>query len=135
MEASSYIFSTEVTVRDYECDIQGVVNNANYLHYLEHARHQFLLSKQIDFIELHEAGIDLVVIKIEIEYKFPLRSQDKFVISLNLERDGNVRLVFVQDIYRIPDGKLIARARVTGVSTKNGRPLPPHDIISKLGLE
>jgi acyl-CoA thioester hydrolase len=135
MESPEYIFSTELSVRDYECDIQGVVNNANYLHYLEHARHQFLLSNQIDFIALHEAGIDLVVIKIEIEYKFPLRSQDKFVIRLNLARDGNIRLVFIQDIYRIPDEKLIVRARVTGVSTKNGRPQPPGDIISKLGLE
>lgn len=130
-----YIYSTILSVRDYECDIQGVVNNANYLHYLEHARHQFLLSKEIDFIELHEAGIDLVVTKIEIEYKYPLRSQDQFIIRLRLEREGNVRLVFVQDIYRVADEKLIARARVTGVSTKNGRPLAPRDIISKLGLE
>ena len=135
MEASQYVFSTELEVRDYECDIQGVVNNANYLHYLEHARHVFLLSKQIDFIELHEAGIDLVVTKIEIEYKYPLRSQDKFVIRLNLKRDGNVRLVFIQDIYRIPDEKLIGRARVTGVATKNGKPCNPGDIFSKVGLE
>jgi len=135
MEASSYIFSTEVTVRDYECDIQGVVNNANYLHYLEHARHEFLVSKEINFTELHNAGIDLVVTKIEIEYKFPLRSRNRFIIKISLIRDGNVRLVFIQDIYRIPDEKLIARARVTGVATKNGRPMPPGDLISKLGLE
>ncbi len=135
MEESDYIFSTQLSVRDYECDIQGVVNNANYLHYLEHARHVFLLSKHIDFIELHEAGIDLVVTKIDIEYKFPLRSQDVFIIRLNLKRDGNVRLVFIQDIYRIPDEKLIARARVTGVATKNGKPCHPGDIFLKVGLE
>ena len=135
MEASGYIFSTEVTVRDYECDIQGVVNNANYLHYLEHARHEFLVSKEINFTELHNAGIDLVVTKIEIEYKFPLRSRDKFVIRLNLLREGNLRLVFIQDIYRLPDEKLIARARVTGVATRNGKPLHPGNLISRLGLE
>jgi len=135
MEEHQYIFSTELEVRDYECDIQGVVNNANYLHYLEHARHVFLLSKQIDFIELHEEGIDLVVTKIEIEYKYPLRSQDKFIIRINLKRDGNLRLVFIQDIYRVSDEKLIARARVTGVATKNGKPCHPGDIFSKVGLE
>jgi len=135
MEASGYIFSTEVTVRDYECDIQGVVNNANYLHYLEHARHEFLVSKEINFTELHNEGIDLVVTKVEIEYKFPLRSRDKFVIRLNLLREGNLRLVFIQDIYRLPDEKLIARARVTGVATRNGKPLPPGNLISRLGLE
>jgi len=135
MEASGYIFSTEVTVRDYECDIQGVVNNANYLHYLEHARHEFLVSKEINFTELHNEGIDLVVTKVEIEYKFPLRSRDKFVIRLNLLREGNLRLVFIQDIYRLPDEKLIARARVTGVATRNGKPLAPGNLISRLGLE
>ena len=31
-----YIFETRMEVRDYECDIQGIVNNANYLHYTEH---------------------------------------------------------------------------------------------------
>ena len=135
MEPSRYIFSTEFAVRDYECDIQGVVNNANYLHYLEHARHEFLVSKQISFTELHKEGIDLVVTKVEIEYKFPLHSRDKFVIRLNLIREGNVRLVFIQDIYRLPDEKLIARGRVTGVATRNGKPVPPGNLILKLGLQ
>jgi len=135
MEPSRYIFSTEFAVRDYECDIQGVVNNANYLHYLEHARHEFLVSKQISFIELHNEGIDLVVTKVEIEYKFPLQGRDKFVIRLNLIREGNIRLVFIQDIFRLPDEKLIACGRVTGVATKNGKPVPPGNLISKLGLQ
>jgi acyl-CoA thioester hydrolase len=135
MEPSRYIFSTEFAVRDYECDIQGVVNNANYLHYLEHARHEFLVSKQISFTELHKEGTDLVVTKVEIEYKFPLHSRDKFVIRLNLIREGNVRLVFIQDIYRLPDEKLIARGRVTGVATRNGKPVPPGNLILKLGLQ
>ncbi len=39
---SKYIFETKMEVRDYECDIEGIVNNANYLHYMEHTRHLFL---------------------------------------------------------------------------------------------
>jgi acyl-CoA thioester hydrolase len=130
-----YNGSVEFTVRDYECDIQGVVNNANYQHYLEHARHEFLVSKGISFSSLHEEGIDLVVTRVEIDYKYPLRSRDKFLVSVTLAREGNVRLVFIQDIIRIPDGKLIVKARVTGVATKKGRPTHPGDIIRRLGLE
>ena len=35
---AKYIYETEMEVRDYECDIEGIVNNANYLHYFEHTR-------------------------------------------------------------------------------------------------
>ena len=135
MAETCYSFSVDFTVRDYECDIQGVVNNANYLHYLEHARHVFLLSKDINFSQLHNEGLDLIVTRIEIDYKFPLRSFDKFVVRINLVKEGNARLVFNQDIYRLPDEKLIVKARVTGVATRKGRPVSPGDLIFKLGLK
>lgn len=80
--------SSEFIVRDYECDVQGVVNNANYLNFLEHARHEMLISKGIDFIKLHYEGIDLIVTKAEIEYKYPLRSLDKYVIKTSISRRG-----------------------------------------------
>jgi acyl-CoA thioester hydrolase len=135
MEESQYFYSSEFTVRDYECDIQGVVNNANYVHYLEHARHELLISKGISFSQLHEEGTDLIVTRVEIDYKYPLRSRDKFIIRVNIQREGNAKLVFIQDIFRLPDQKLIARAKVTGVATRNGRPVHPGNIIQKLGLE
>lgn len=134
MAIPDYNYSVTFEVRDYECDIQGVVNNANYLHFLEHARHVFLLSKDINFIQLHEEGLDLVVTRVEIDYKYPLRSCDKFIVCINLVREGNIRLVFVQDIYRLPDEKLIVKARVTGVATRKGKPVPPGDLTSRLGL-
>ena len=127
-------YGIEFIVRDYECDLQGVVNNANYQHYLEHARHEFLISKGINFVDLHHEGIDLIVTRVEIDYKYPLRSRDKFIVKINIQREGNARLLFVQDIYRIPDEKLIVQARVTGVATKNGRPVQPGKIVEQLGL-
>lgn len=128
------IYGLEFMVRDYECDLQGVVNNANYQHYLEHARHEFLISKGISFVDLHNEGIDLIVTRVEIDYKYPLRSRDRFIVNIVIEREGNARLVFVQEIYRLPDKKLIVKARVTGVATRNGRPVPPGKIVEQLGL-
>ena len=132
MDHKQYTFCLEFSVRDYECDLQGIVNNANYQHYLEHARHEFLVSRGISFSSLHEEGIDLIVTNVSIDYKFPLRSRDRFVVCLNLRREGNVRLVFDQEIYRLPDHKLIVKAAVTGAATKKGRPVSPAEIFDKL---
>lgn len=134
MSDEKAIYGLEFMVRDYECDLQGVVNNANYQHYLEHARHEFLISKGISFVDLHNEGIDLIVTRVEIDYKFPLRSRDRFIVNISIEREGNARLVFVQEISRLPDKKLIVKARVTGVATKNGRPVQPGKIVEQLGL-
>ena len=71
-----YQHELSLKVRDYECDLQGIVNNANYQHYLEHARHEFLLSRGISFAELHAKGIDAVVSSITMRFKTPLRSGD-----------------------------------------------------------
>lgn len=132
MEEPQNINTLEFIVRDYECDLQGVVNNANYQHYLEHARHEFLISRGISFIELHHEGIDLIVTRVEIDYKYPLRSRDRFIVKTFIKREGNVRLAFYQDIYRIPDNKLIVKAVVTGVSTRNGKPVSPEPLIEKM---
>ena len=127
-----YIFELEFLVRDYECDLLGVVNNAVYQHYLEHTRHEFMHSAGINFGKLCEEGIDPIVTRVEIDYKFPLRSRDKFVVRMNLRREGRLRFVFDQDIYREPDEKIILKAKVTGVCLQNGRPVVPDRVIGVL---
>lgn len=120
------VFETEMMVRDYECDLQGIVNNAVYQNYLEHARHEFLQSVGIDFAQLCADGIDAVVIRIEIDYKFPLRPRDEFIVKVGMHKKGRVRFVFDQAIYRKSDEKLIIEAQVIGVLTRNGRPIAPE---------
>ena len=120
MTPENYIFTHEMKVRDYECDLQGVVNNANYQHYMEHARHEFLETLGVNFGKLHEDGIDAMVAKITIEYKLPLRSGDKFVIGINLQRQG-AKIVFTQDLFRLSDGKLCTKGVVETICLENGR--------------
>lgn len=130
-----YLSSLEFSVRDYECDLQGVVNNANYQHYLEHARHEFLLSEGISFSQLHDEGTDLIITRVEIDYKYPLRSRDRFIIRTAVRREGYIRLVFIQDIFRLPDEKLIVRAKITGAATRDGKPSRPDEILRMLNLQ
>ena len=120
MNIDDYKFTHEMKVRDYECDLQGIVNNANYQHFMEHSRHEMLDSLGVNFGKLHEDGIDAMVAKITIEYKIPLRSGDKFVVGINLERKGP-KIIFYQDIYRLSDGKLCTKGEVDTICVENGR--------------
>ena len=113
------MFSIEMQVRDYELDAEGIVNNANYLHYLEHTRHQFCMKNGISFAEMQERGIVPVLNKVEIEYKTPLRSGDTFVSKLNLERKG-ARFVFRQDLFKT-DGTPVVKATVSCVCLSGGK--------------
>lgn len=122
------IHTLELTVRDYECDLQGIVNNAVYLNYMEHARHTHLLELGIDFAKLHREGIDLVVSRIEVDYKYSLTSGDRFQIASSMRREGALRVVFDQEIKKLPEGILVVRAKVTGVGVRNGRPVRVNDI-------
>ena len=115
-----YIYELKMKVRDYECDLQGIVNNANYQHYIEHTRHEFLTSTGISFAKLHAEGIDPVVARLSMAFKTPLKSGDEFISKLYLKKEG-IKYVFYQDIFRLPDNKLVIKSTVETVSLINGR--------------
>lgn len=131
---TDYRFRLEMKVRDYECDMQGIVNNAVYQNYLEHCRHEFLLSLGIDFNRLTREKVFLVVVRAELGYKTPLRSGDAFWIGLNLERVSPIRFVFLQDIFRYPDQRPVLTARTTGTAlNEKGRPFLPAALENLFG--
>lgn len=114
------MFEMEFGVRDYELDYEGIVNNAVYLHYLEHTRHCFSRQCGVDFAALHREGIDPVLSRAEIDYRCPLRSGDTVVSRLSLVREG-ARFVFRQQINRKSDGNLVVTARIVVACLENGR--------------
>lgn len=115
-----YIFELTMKVRDYECDLQGVVNNSNYQRYMEHTRHEFLESLGENFGVMHEKGVDAFVSRVDIQFKHSLRSGDSYTSCLNIAKEGP-RLAFYQDIYRVSDGILAARGKVETVVVEQGK--------------
>ncbi len=118
MDTKEYAFVLEMEVRDYEIDYQGIVNNANYLHYMEHTRHEFCRRAGLTFGEMHRHGIDPVLAKLEIEYRHPLHIGDSFVSCLNISRRGP-KFCFHQDIY-LKDGTPVIKALATIACIENG---------------
>lgn len=117
---NQFAYELEMKVRDYECDIQGIVNNANYLHYLEYTRHEFLESLGLSFSRLHAEGVDAVVSSIQIKYKNPLAGGDEFFSCMNIRREG-VKLLFLQEIQKKENNVLCCQAEVAVVVLIRGR--------------
>jgi len=113
-----YVFTLEIAVRDYELDAEGIVNNANYLHYMEHTRHAFCRKHGVP---VGDMGVVPVVSSLHVDYKTPLRSGDVALSSLWVERRG-VRFVFHQDLHIQATGALAATAVVTVVCLEDGKP-------------
>lgn len=134
MDTTDNALELEFKVRDYECDMDHVVNNAVYLNYLEHARHEFLAGLGIRFGELARQGVSLVVTRIEIDFKASLVSGDTFYVRTSLGRKGRIRLKFNQDIYRKADQRHMLSAVVTGTAlNERGRPQIPAELDRALG--
>lgn len=129
-----YIYELEFKVRDYECDLQGIVNNSVYQNYIEHTRHEFLLENNVSFDSLHQQGIDAVVARIEMAFKNSLRSGDVFISKLYVKKEG-VKYVFYQIINRKSDNKLCLKAKVDTVVVINGKlsaSLPEFDALVEI---
>lgn len=120
------IFEYQMKVRDYECDVQGHVNNANYQHYFEVTRHEFLEQVGLNFYQLHLQGIDAVVARVDIRYKVPLIGMDEFACTVTRIERQNVKYIFHQEIFRLRDNTLCAKAKIEVVNLVNGKLSKPE---------
>lgn len=118
------MYKLYLRVRDYECDLQKVVNNSVYQNYLEHARHEFLLEKGVDFAALAEMGINLMVVRVELDYKRPLTSQDDFYVTVKMQKISRIKYAFIQNIYHKKNDQLMVSGITIGVAVNvKGRPM------------
>lgn len=117
-EQQPYDFELTMKVRDYEVDSEGIVNNAVYLHYLEHTRHEFCSRAGFSFREMHSQGIDPVLSRVEIDYRTPLGLGEEMISKLRIHRKG-ARFIFDQDIYNM-QGEIVVTAKVTVVCLEHG---------------
>jgi len=126
------MFKTFFDVRDYECDIEGIVNNSVYLNYMEHARHKYIKNIGIDFAKLAMDGLHLVVTRAEIDYLGSLKSGDSFYVTVEMKRETRLKMSFLHTVCRCSDHKVMCSGKVFGVGlNKKGRP----ERLEKFGIK
>ncbi len=122
------MFSVEINVRDYECDQQDIVNNAVYLNYLQHARHEFGRAVGLDWLALNKQGIYLMIRRAELDYLASLRPGDRVRVTAKPSRKGKFRFFFEQEILLLPEEKPIIRALMSVACVVNGKPAAPAEL-------
>ncbi|MEV5872968.1 acyl-CoA thioesterase [Streptomyces sp. NPDC052101] len=105
-------FSVRVTVRGYETDAQGHLNQAVYLNYAEHARWSLLQAAGISQARLMGRGIGPVALETTIRFRRELLAGDEVDVTCEFEWGGGRTFRIVQRI-RKTDGTLAAE--VSGV--------------------
>lgn len=111
-------------VRDYEIDFQGIVNNAVYFQYLDHARAVCLNEMNINIKDYAQKGINLVLVKTELAFKKPLQFNDKFYVVTNLSRVSRLKFLVEQKIY-FEESQLLsleATSLVACLNASTGKP-------------
>ena len=98
------------TINYYETDKMGIVHHANYLHYLEESRINFLDSNSLSYALLESKGIYSPTSKISISYKKPVTYGDVIEVKTYLAEVSPVRFVFNYVIKNQKTGEVVAEA-------------------------
>ncbi|MBN9288192.1 MAG: hypothetical protein BGO43_08420 [Gammaproteobacteria bacterium 39-13] len=123
-------FSLLLKVRDYECDMQGIVNNSVYMNYLEHARHEYLDSIGLNFKKLTDDGVYLIAIKAELDYKKSLTPGEHFVVTCRLLPESRFKIKFLQEIYNERKEKVLTGLLTAAIIDENKKPILIENLIN-----
>ncbi|MFI2378781.1 acyl-CoA thioesterase [Streptomyces sp. NPDC018964] len=113
-------FSVRVTVRGYETDVQGHLNQAVYLNYAEHARWSLLLEAGISQSGLISQGVGPVALETTIRYKRELLAGDEADVSCTFTWSGGKVFTIEQTITKA-DGTVAAEITAVGGLMDLGR--------------
>jgi acyl-CoA thioester hydrolase len=112
-EAVSEPFSVRVTVRGYETDVQGHVNQSVYINYAEHARWSLLQAAGISQTGLIGKGVGPVALETTIRYKRELLAGDEVDVTCAFEWSGG-KTFRIRQIMSKADGTVAAELTAVG---------------------
>ncbi|RAR45237.1 thioesterase family protein [Paenibacillus sp. MDMC362] len=119
--------SLDIVVRPTEIDVNGHVNNAKYLEYLEWGREEWYEAGNLQYDLLKRLGVQTVTVNININYRKECAQGERLTIVTEPHAVGRTSYVLIQTIYN-EQGELCADAAVTSVAmdvhTRKSRPVP-----------
>ncbi|MFN2617515.1 MAG: acyl-CoA thioesterase [Thermoleophilaceae bacterium] len=106
-------FVHELRVRYGECDLQGIVFNANYLLYFDVAITELWRDAVCPWQEMAERGVDAVVAEANLRFRAPARYDDVLRLQARVTRLGDTSVTTEIDVVR--DGTTLVQGRLEHV--------------------
>ncbi|MFJ1968614.1 acyl-CoA thioesterase [Streptomyces sp. NPDC087903] len=106
-------FSVRITVRGYETDVQGHLNQSVYINYAEHARWSLLQAAGISQAALAGKGVGPVALETTIRYRRELLAGDEVDVNCVFVWGGGKTFRIEQTIRRT-DGTVAAELTSVG---------------------
>jgi acyl-CoA thioester hydrolase len=131
------VYSVPVTVRGYETDVQGHLNQSVYLNYAEHARWSLLQAAGISQTELIGKGVGPVALETTIRYKRELMAGDEVEVTCAFDWSEG-KTFRIQQTIRRTDGTVAAEITAVGglMNLKERRLVPrPQDHFKELATD
>lgn len=110
-----------------ECDPMGVAHHASYIPWLEMARTEMLRAGGVTYAQLEDAGVLLVVTKLEVKYRIPARYDREVVIRTRVAGGGRARIDHAYEVLETRAGGELGDVLATASTTlacvgRDGRP-------------
>ena len=122
-------------MRYSECDLQGVVFNANYLTYLDETMTElFRTALNGGYAAMVEAGVDMVVAESTLRYLAPARFDDEIEVEATITRLGSTGMTTAMRIARGGEALTEAQIRHVFVHAGEGGKTPMPEAV-RTGLE
>ncbi|PWU48026.1 thioesterase [Micromonospora sp. S4605] len=118
-------FRVRITVRGYELDTQGHLNQAVYLQYAEHARWECLRAAGISQDRLIATGVGPVALEVTLRYLRELRGGDEVDVSCAFHWGEGKTFRIEQDFVRADGTRVAALTGVGGLLDLSARRLMP----------
>ncbi len=119
--------SLEIVVRPTEVDVNGHVNNAKYVEYMEWGREEWYERNGLPYDRLLALGAVTVTVNLNLNFRQECRQGEVLTITTRSERLGRTSFVLRQEI-RKRGGEIAADGVVTMVTidpaTRKSRPVP-----------
>ena len=98
----------EFDIRFSEVDSMQIVWHGSYALYFEDAREEFGRKFHLEYLRMYEFGFYAPLVEFKVNYKQPLKYQDKAKIVITFRNTESAKLIFNYEIYNTKTNVLCA---------------------------